>query len=427
MNPSREGADVHMDVLTLRVRSGLTNAMALVLTAVLIACDSSPTAPSVQSATDGSGQVFTTAVDPGLPQNAVTLKATAPGPTSPVDGAVVNDPAVELTATSPVAVYDVPWEFDVRFEIYASANPEQPVFSGSVPQGPGTTSQPVPANVLQDGTAYVWRVRAESDGAVGSWSVVYGFTTSFVKLEPPILLAPVGGIVVASLRPTMTVLNGAVTGDAGTVSVELQISLDSTFANPNIITLVAHTRASGETNLHFREDTLLPEMEYFWRGRSTNRDLPDVNGIVSTSTLPVQTAVGVTTDWSATRTFRTPSAGAATAEPSTPGPPPSSGCCPPPNRFSVVLQVAAETGYPNSGISVLTFTQLVAERLHAEDANWGRYVNSKGNLGKDTVGYRINNQNDHPYKIDIVLGAGGSDPKPRWGEEGIGDGSWRAP
>lgn len=416
-----------MNTRTLRVRSCFASALALVLTAVLVACDSSPTAPSVQSATGGGSQVFATAVDPGLPQNEVTLKATAPGPTSPVDGAVVDDPAVELIATSPVAVYDVPWEFDVRFEIYASANPGLPVFSGSVPQGAGTTSQPVPANVLQDETAYVWRVRAESDGAVGPWSVVYGFTTSFVKLEPPILLAPVGGIVVASLTPTMTVLNGAVTGDAGTVSVELQVSLDSTFTSPNIITLVAHTRASGETNLHFRGGALLPEREYFWRGRSTNSDLPDVNGIVSTSTLPARTVGVLTTDWSATGTFGTPSAGAATSEPPPPGPPPTSGCCPPPNRFSVVLQVAAETGYPDSGISVLTFTQTVAERLHAEDANWGRYVNSKGNLGKDTVGYRINNQIDHPYKIDIVLGAGSSDPRPRWGEEGIGDGSWRAP
>ena len=401
--------------------------MALVLTVVLVACDSSPAAPSVQSATDGSGQVFATAADPGLPQSAVTLKATAPGPTSPVDGAVVSDPAVELTATSPVAVYDTPWEFDVRFEIYASANPGLPVFSGSVPQGPGTTSQPVPADVLQDETAYVWRVRAESEGAVGPWSTVYGFTTSFLKLEPPTLLAPGGGIVVASLTPTMTVLNGAVTGAAGTVSVELEISLDSTFTSPNIITLVAHTRAAGETNLHFRGDTLLPEMEYFWHGRSTNRDLPDVNGIVSTSPLPVYTAVELTTDWSATWTFRTPSAGAATTEPPPSDPPPTSGCCPPPNRFSVVQQVAAETGYPDSGMSVLTFTQTVAERLHAEDANWGRYINSNGNLGKDTVGYRINNQTNHPYKIDIVLGAGSSNPSPRWGEEGIGEGSWRAP
>ena len=56
----------------------------------------------------------------------------------------------------------------------------------------------------------------------------------------------------------------------------------------------------------------------------------------------------------------------------------------PPNRFAVVSQVAAETGYPESGMPATAFTQIVATRLHAEDPLWGRYINSNGNLGKDT-------------------------------------------
>ena len=290
MNQSLEGADVHMDTRTLRVRGCFANGMALILTAVVIACDSSPTAPSVQSATDGGGQVFATAVDPGLPQNKAALKATAPGLVSPADGAEVSDPAVVLTATNPLAVHNVPWQFDVRFEIYANSNPEQPVYSQAVPQGQGTTRDDVPGGVLQNETLYVWRARAESEGEIGPWSTVNGFTI----VEPPVPPAPVGG-----------------------------------------------------------------------------------------------------------------------------------GCCPPPNRLAVVLQVAADTGYPDSGISAHDFTQRVAERLAAEDANWGRYLNSNGNLGKDTVSYRVNGQKDNPFKIDIVRGAASSSPSPHWTTHGLGDGTWK--
>ena len=402
----------------------------LVLMAVVGACDSSPTAPSIQPAAtvgNGTGQVFATIADPGLPQNELTLKATAPTLLSPPDGASVNDPAVVLSAQDPLPVHNVPWVFEVMFEIYANSNPGQPVYSRAVTQGQGTTSAAVPAGVLQDETLYVWRARAESQGAFGPWSAVFGFTTAFTKLEPPVLLAPVGGVVVDSLTPRLTVGNGEVTGDPGTVSVQVEVSPDGAFPNGNTIKLTAHTRASGETNLFFRTNVLLADTLYFWRGRSTNMNLPDTNGVLSTSALPVQTAVELTTGWSNTARFRTPAPAAVTSEPPPPsGPAPSPGCCPPPNRFSVVLQVAAQTGYPGSG-DVRAFTQAVAERLHAEDPNWGRYVNTKGNLGKDTLGYRINNSSNNPYKIDIVLGSGTSHPEPHWAEDGVSKGSWRAP
>ena len=96
----------------------------------------------------------------------------------------------------------------------------------------------------------------------------------------------------------------------------------------------------------------------------------------------------------------------------------------PPDLFVVVQQVAAETGYPDSRINVTAFTQIVAERLAQKDANCGRYVNSNGNLGKDTLAYRINGQNDHPYKIDIVSGSTGPNPRIHWSEHGESNGTW---
>ena len=298
-------------------------AVVLALTAALVACDSSPTSPTArggQPPLGSAGALGSTAVDPGLSQDAVTLKATTPDLMSPADGAVVNDPAVVLTAMSPRAVYDVPWVFSVRFEVYENSNPGQPIHTVVIPQGQGTTTYTVPTGVLQDSTLYVWRARAESDGAEGPWSSIFAFTTAFLNIDPPLPLVPTGGVVTASLRPRMTVANGAVTGDAGTVLVELHVGLDAAFTNPQV--LRTHTRDRCETDLFFQSD-LLPDMQYFWRARSTNQNLPE------TSALPLEGVLEVTTDWSATATFRTPTA----EDASTATPAPTAGgtgsCCPP--------------------------------------------------------------------------------------------------
>jgi hypothetical protein len=60
----------------------------------------------------------------------------------------------------------------------------------------------------------------------------------------------------------------------------------------------------------------------------------------------------------------------------------------------------------------------VAERLAQKDLNWGRQINDSGPLGKDTVAYRVNGQNNNPYSIDIVSGATSSNPKIYWSEHG---------
>ena len=173
----------------------------------------------------------------------------------------------------------------------------------------------------------------------------------------------------------------------------------------------------GETDLFFQSD-LLPDMQYFWRARSTNQNLPE------TSALPLEGVLEVTTDWSATATFRTPTA----EDASTATPAPTAGgtesCCPPPNRLVVVQQVAAQTGYPGSGISVTDFTAAVARALAQEDGDWGRRINDSGPLGKDTVAYRVGGQNDNPYSIDIVSGATGSNPTIHWSEHGRVGGVW---
>jgi hypothetical protein len=420
--------------MKLRFQNYSVCAALISLMAVIGACDSaptSPTAPTSQSAV-GGGALVATIADPGLSQGAVTLKATAPGLVTPDDGAVVRDPAVVLTATSPAALYDVPWTFYVRFEVYAHSNPGQPIHSDVIPQGQASTTSTVSVGALEDLTLYVWRARAESDGAYGPWSAIHGFTTAFASIEPPTPLLPTGGIVTDTLRPFFTLKNGAFTGDVGTVLIEVEVSLDQAFTNVVEI-LRTHTRSRGETNLFLNTD-LMPDTTYFWRGLSTNKNLPETSllpgdGDTAPSGFSPQTAIQLTSDWSATATFRTPTeAVAAPSVPSTPSPGPSApgggSCCPPSNRFAVVQQVAAETGYPSSGIHVTDFTQAVAARLAQEDGDWGRRINDLGPLGKDTVAYRVNGQNDNPFSIDIVSGATTSNPVIHWSEHGQVGGTW---
>jgi len=112
-------------------------------------------------------------------------------------------------------------------------------------------------------------------------------------------------------------------------------------------------------------------------------------------------------------------------------------CCPPANRISVVHSVAAEIGYPGSGVNVETLTQKVAERLHAEDPRWGRRMNNNGAgpLGKDTVAYKSSAafirfyeaSDGRPYSIDIVLGSQSNNPQIHWNPHGFVGGIWVAP
>ena len=275
--------------------------------------------------------------------------------------------------------------------------------------GTGTETYRVPETLAV--RKYYWHVRAADGANLGPFSETAQFEIfTPVTIATPSPVSPINGEVIGGLRPTLKATSAEITGPATDIKYRFEIATDSAFADLVAVLTVA---PGGQTTLatpgNLTGDTL-----YTWRVRASASGREGrVDG-----------------PWSANGSFRTPPLPA--ASPSSPAPPATGGsgggaggCCPPPNRFSVVKQVAAETGYPNSGIPVNDFTQRVAVRLAAEDANWGRYVNSNGNLGKDTVSYRVNGQNDHPFKIDIVRGAGSSSPSPHWVEHGLADGTWK--
>ena len=338
------------------------------------------------------------------------LTVETPTPVSPVGGAVtatrqatlvVNNASVTGPASTVVYQFDV--STDPAFGTLVAAI--------TVPAGSQTTT--VTTGDLAWDTPHYWRSRAIAQGkegeVLGPWSDAALFRTppQPVAFGAPTLVSPINGALAAENPPLFTVASGTVTGPAGPVTLFFHIATDAAAAN--VIT-VFETPMSGATTAVtspvLPADTLL-----YWR---------------------VFAGDGTTVSpWTTPQSFRTPAAPAPPPPPPPPpgggGPAPPPGCCPPPNRFAVVQQVAAETGYPHSGIHVSDFTQIVAERLHQEDANWGRRINITGPLGKDTVAYRVNGSTSNPFSIDIVLGAAGGSPQIHWSEHGQIGGTWVVP
>ena len=317
-------------------------------------------------------------------------------PAAPVGGVEVDEAAPALVAANAEGAFAVV-EFMYDFELYKVSDADRVfVERGTESQGTETTAYQV-QGALESGEDYEWRVRATFGGVADAWSAYVSFATvQPLGLGAPKPAYPVGGEPVSTLRPIFNVTNGEVVGDVGTVINEIQVSLDREFSDP----ILAGTRARerGDTDIPIEED-LMPDSAYFWRARARNDD----GGIVS--------------DWSEIADFRTP-------EPTEVGPTngPSKGdCCPPPRRSDILMAVHSATGNLFR-TDVRKFTQRVAECLAVTDGDWGRRLNGNGNLGKDTVGYRV--PGEIPFSIDLVLGATSSNPRPRWAEIGQRAGSW---
>ena len=330
-----------------------------------------------------------------------------PTPTAPLGGVVVATRKATLVAAN-LTIEGPAASVACKFEVSTDPGFGSIVASMTVPAGAVATT--ATTGDLAWNTPHYWRSRAIAQGkegtVTGPWSDAATFRTppQPVSLGAPTLLSPISGALAPTNPPLFTVANGLVIGPAGPVRLFFHVGTDP--AVDSVVTVFEASMSAGGTTAV--TSPLLPaDSTLYWR---------------------VFAGDGTTVSpWTASQSFRTP----ANPEPSPPPPPsgpaPTPGCCPPPNRLEIVLQVAEETGYPNSGISVFDYTQAVAERLHQEDPNWGRRINGNGNIGKDTIGYRVDGSDDNPYKVDIVAGASGSSPQPHWEEEGQIGGTWIVP
>jgi hypothetical protein len=312
----------------------------------------------------------------------------------------MNQPVLTIENAS---ITGTPLSTTYRFEVSTDYSFSNIVHSASISSGSTTTT--VRTGPLAWNTQYHWRSQAIVTGKEGSiesnWSDIQTFQTALqpVILGTPTPISPINNSLVSSTTPTFTVANGSVDGPSGAVTVFFQVGAD-----PDINTVSAsfEQSASPTGTTSVISPTLPSDTILYWRVSARN-------GIEASN-------------WSTSQVFRTP----ADIPPET-NPPTPTGCCPPPNRFSIVQQIAEETGYPGSGMHVTDFTQKVAERLHAEDSNWGRRINITGPIGKDTVAYKINGSTDNPFSVDIVLGAGGNNPKIHWDGHGQIGGTWITP
>ena len=417
--------------------------------------DNSASSPVSPSAVPQLADTFSA---PGLIQTAtanldslgtetVTLKASAPTPTSPASGATdipctttqcatdraLNNEAVAvaptLTVTNATASYAT-HSFSYAFALYKGSGLALVETTRQDEGTSGSTSYQV-TELLDAETTYSWKARAVlNDGATdtyGPWSTTMTFTTAAAPVPPKAVVVigtptptfPINGETITDFTPHMSVTNGTNEGtaaDIGTVIYEIQVA---TSPGASTVFITASTQArDGSTRIALRpagsvaETELTASTTYYWRARGKNDG-------AKTHFLPNNTVVVVDpSDWTEWQVFKTADASATGANA------PYS-CCPPANRLSVVQQIAAEIGYPGSGVDVRTLTQKVAEKLYAEDNRWGRRINDTGPLGKDTVAYKASD--GKPYSIDIVSGAESSNPKVHWDPHGFVGGTWVAP
>jgi hypothetical protein len=233
----------------------------------------------------------------------------APVPVSPTNGAeVVNSEPLRLVFNNATTNgvrplrYKVELGSDAEFSsiLFASAN---------VAPGEGGRTTVVVDGTLSTERTYFWRAKATDGANESSFSSTARFDLVVpVVIEAPALVSPVGGQVVSSTSPTLTVNNGRVVGRTGEVIYRYSVAQDAAFSR-----MVAELNIPRSSGSQTSTPIALPEnMLLFWRVVATN---------------------GTVRDTSATQSFRTP---APAAPAPGPGPSPSPVPTPPPGTPACV-------------------------------------------------------------------------------------------
>ncbi|MDA1091847.1 MAG: hypothetical protein O3A25_01050 [Acidobacteria bacterium] len=349
----------------------------------------------------------------------------APKVGSPADGSTTVSNSVTLQVVNP-EITGPAKSILYRFEL--ATDPSFAAPSAVLTVGPtgGTTTSASPGALPFEAT-FFWRVRASADGRNGKTIGAWTGTASFTTPTPPVVIgtptptSPVGGATVPTLRPTLVVANGEVTGDAGTVTYQFQLDDGTGFTSPESTFSV--TRSGAGTTSGIVTVDLAAATQYYWRVRATTGAL--------------------TSSWSAIATFLTaittppgPAPGGGPAAPPLPNP---GGQLPLPNMFGLVSQLAAQ----HPGLLAKScqdhggtweFMDLVVDRLRQVDGRWG-FNCKRGNcpdISQDVVDYHYGtgsaSGSTEVYIIDIIGGHCGPDPGPVWIDQtGKGLGRWIFP
>ncbi len=331
------------------------------------------------------------------PSNVVTLEVVNPEITGPAESIMYRfELATDPSFTTLAAVLTV-----------AQAASTAPAVSNAASSGGRTSASP---GALPHDQTFFWRARVSAQARNGTITGPWTPTASFTTPPPPVVIgvptptSPINGATAPTLKPTLVVANGAVTGTAGTVTYQFQVDNSPAFTSPE--STFSITRSGSGTTNGIVTINLTDGTQYYWRARGTNGAL--------------------TSSWSATATFLT-----ATGAPApgggyrTPDPPPG-GKLPLPNESALINSIAASNpnALANSCIEEggrWEFMDLAVAALRARDTRWG-YNCKRGDCHEPSIdvvdyfwGVGDGQGSTDVYLIDIISAVcPGGNQSPAW-------------
>jgi hypothetical protein len=222
----------------------------------VVACGKSAAAPSVSFTSPLASQ----------PANGASIKFSQ----QPVTLTITN--AVRTGATTPTYSVEVATDSGFANKVFTK--------DGIAEGSGGTTS--VQLNPLAGSTTYYWRSKAALDGVTGQPSPALSFFMQpNVVINSPTNGNPADGGAASDARPTFTVTDATVTGQAGSLFYEFQVATSPSFSNI-LVTSPAVPEQPGNTSWTSTID--LAAGTYAWRARATDPQ----NGVVGAYTNPAQ-------------------------------------------------------------------------------------------------------------------------------------------
>ena len=204
-------------------------------------------------------------------------------PVSPADGVRISfySQPLALVVANPVSSATVP--LTLRFEIATRTDFANTIEARNVTPGPDNRTSITVAH-LEPSKTYFWRVKTMRGAETTSESTIFMLSIGpAVVIDPPELIAPASASI-QPRRPTFVIRDAERSGPAGEITYLFEIASEPSFAS--VLSSQVVSEASGTTV--FTPSFDLPSGgTFYWRVRAS------------------ETTIGVASEYSSTRSFRT--------------------------------------------------------------------------------------------------------------------------
>ena len=192
-------------------------------------------------------------------QGELQLKASAPTPKSPDEGAEIQGREVTLVVDNAIPHYVDPVPFLYRFRLYNVSESTMVEGTTQSAQGSSTASHRFP---IEDDTDYRWNARAELDNHVSPWSADRTFSTP--SIAPPIPIRPRNGAI--DVWPVVLVVNNGVKSNkVGQITMTFEVATSSTFPKGSRVATRDQVAGPNRTSVRLTADDVTAEETYYWR------------------------------------------------------------------------------------------------------------------------------------------------------------------